>query len=131
MQSPAHDLAKYLAAQGIGIWASDSGWAVSAQVEPASPDTAVTVYDTGGEGLDTDDMDIENATVQVRVRGPNPEEAYQKQVSIRDLLKGSPIQGETSRFDVTEVISGITHIGRDDNNRHLLVQNFRLMRMEA
>ena len=36
--------------------------------EASSPDTTVTLYDTGGEGPDTDELDIERQTIQVRVR---------------------------------------------------------------
>lgn len=131
MNSPAHDIALYLAAQSIGTLPWTSGWAVSVALEPVSPDNAVTVYDTGGQEPDTDELDLKRPTFQVRVRSKSYQDAYDKQVEIRDLLiLQMPISAQDSDFVGIMMTSDVLAIGRDDNNRHILVANYLAIRTE-
>jgi hypothetical protein len=125
-----------IASVGLGTFAGATGWAVSVGTEPASPDTAITAYDTGGAGPDTDQLDIEQPTIQVRVRsgkGANAyADAYAKQRAIlaallnvkRVVLDGYLYVGITPTSDILP-------IGRDDNDRFLLTAKFRVTRQPA
>lgn len=137
MNSAAVDIAKFLATEGVGTLPHTTGWAVSAALEPVSPDDAVTVYDTGGEGPDTDDgdeagvNDLHESTVQVRTRSADYSDAYDKQTEIFALLTSkSVIETETSNLVGVFMTTDVLPIGRDDNNRHLLVANYRIIRTE-
>lgn len=128
MNSPAHDLALALATQGVGVWAGDTGWGINAAVEPTSPDTAITLFDTGGFGLDTDDLSPELPTFQVRVRAGDFPAAYTKQDDIKKLLTQNSIDCETSVFSLIVMTSNIISLGMDQNNRYVLVANYRSWR---
>lgn len=132
MRSTADDLAGYLDANSVGTLAAATGWSISFGMEPASPETAITLYDTGGLEPDTDQLDVLRPSIQVRVRGSDYRAAYAKQVAIRDLLHAMPetvIEG-TLYLAVT-ASSDILSIGRDDNDRFILTANYRVMRSPA
>lgn len=129
MESPANDVARYLAAQGIGTFAGTSDWGVYAHVEPESPNNCITVYDTGGSGPDTDEQDLGQPEFQVRVRCVEYSDGYAKQVAIRDLLiLGGPITMASSTFVLVDMTSDVIPLGRDDSNRFLLTANYRTIR---
>jgi len=124
--SPAHLLALYLAANGQGTFGGSSKWSINVSREPVAPAEAVTLYDTGGDGPDTDELDLLNSTFQVRVRSGNYAEAYAKQEAIRDLLiLPAPIVQGTAEFIGIVMTSDILAIGRDENDRHILTANYR------
>lgn len=130
--SPAHDIAVLLHDAGVGVlpWGG-TGWAVSAHLEPDSPDNAVTVYDTGGLSPDTDELDMMRPSFQIRVRSLSYADAYAKQIQIRDLLiLSDPVQASTSVFVGIQMSSDILFIGRDEKNRHLLTANYQSIRTE-
>jgi hypothetical protein len=133
MRSPAHDIALHIAGAGLGTFGGASGWAISVGTEPASPETTITVYDTGGEGPDTDQLDIERQTIQVRVRSAKESGAYQaaydKQRAIRAVLINlSGVVMDGSRYLGIVMTSEILTIGRDDNDRFLMTANYRVIR---
>src|SRR5690606_27918067 len=145
MNSPAHDVVLYLQIAaapefhpdvefllpgdeismshpgGVGTLGAPSGWSLNAFREPDSPDDAITVYDTGGSGPDTDDQDPEWATMQVRVRSRSYLDAYSKHEEIRDLLsRDAQIVSATSILIGAFMTSDIMSLGRDDNDRFIL-----------
>lgn len=124
MNSPAHDIALFIAGTIGGF-----GQKVFVASEPATPDEVVTVYDYPGAGADTDEMDLQ-PNFQVRVRSPDYQSAYNLQVIIRASLEG-PVAGivaETSIFSIVYCISDIASLGRDGNQRYLLVASYRARR---
>jgi hypothetical protein len=125
MKSPAHDLAIYLAAHGVGTFPGT----ISVHAEPAAPDNVVTLYDTGGLEPDTDQLDLMRPTFQVRVRNMDPAAGYVKQEQIRDLLM---LPGRVVTADSTFVMitpsSDIASLGRDDNDRFLTTLNYSAIR---
>lgn len=128
MNSPAHDIALYLDDMGVGVFGSASGWAIAVGAEPATPDDAITIYDTGGEDPDTDELDVDRTAIQVRVRSASYTGAYAKQDEIKDILiLTQPIAADTSLLRVM-MTSDIMSLGRDDNNRHVLTSNYRTRR---
>jgi hypothetical protein len=99
--------------------------------EPSKPDNVVTLYDSGGEGPDTDDLDPERCAVQVRVRSSSFTEAYDRQRAIRDLLiLPSYLESDQFHYSVVTMTTNITTIGRDDKNRYLLTANYLVVREE-
>jgi len=132
MNSPAIDIAKYLASvdyTGLGGFGGSDRWCVNAVWEPAEPNDVVTVYDSGGTGPDTDELDISVVNFQVRVRCAAYNEGYAIHEIIRDLLiLPAPIVMETSTFVGVTMTSDVIGIGRDDNDRHLLTANYQAIR---
>lgn len=129
--SPAHAVALYLASQGVGTFGGSASWSINVSREPVSPVDAVTLYDTGGPGPDTDDMDVFFNTFQVRVRSANYASAHSKQEQIRGLLLAHPsFLHEDVRYAVN-METDIMHLGRDDNDRHLLTANYRVISQEG
>lgn len=132
MNSIADDVAHYVAGHGtIGAFGGDVSWCVSCGAEAASPADVITVYDTGGGGPDTDELDLESPTFQVRVRAVAFRDGYDKQREIRDaLIFDSPISMATSTVIGIEMTSDIMSIGRDDSGRFIIVANYRAIRKE-
>lgn len=129
MISPADDIAHYLASAGEGTFNGSSGWAIFVGEEQLEPVTAITVYDTGGAGPDTDELDLFQPTFQVRVRHDDYQIGYAKQLSICDrLILPDMIETDTSRFVNVVMTSEIIPIGRDDKGRCLFTANYRTIR---
>lgn len=129
MNSPAHDVALYLQTQGIGTFGGGTAFSIHVGTEPAAPNDVVTLYDTGGPGPDTVEMDLMQPTFQVRTRSASYPAGYDKQEQIRDLLLASGSKTmATSRFVLIVMTSEIAGIGRDDNDRHIMVANYRAIR---
>jgi hypothetical protein len=127
--SPAHDLALYLAEQGLGTFGADVGWSINVSTEPAAPDETITLYDTGGPAPYLVDEDLRRPAVQVRVRSPLPESAYAKMDAVvRELI--APLERVLygSRYVGVYMTSDILSIGRDENNRLRLTANFEAER---
>jgi hypothetical protein len=132
--SPAHLIALFLATRGVGTFAGNVGWSINVAGEPASPPNTVTIYDTGGEGPDTDELDWLRPTLQIRVRAESYAEGYAKQEKIRDLLVlDQPIaithKGKQYEFIGVAMQSDILAIGRDESDRHLLTANYRAIKV--
>lgn len=127
MRSLAHDLAAYLHDQGVGTFPHTTGWAINVAHEPGDPADSITIYDTGGEGPDTDQLDVERPTIQVRVRSDSYPDAYAKHQAIRDMLIFGPLDLEESVVRLVQT-SGPFSLGLDDKNRHLLTANYRARR---
>ena len=119
MTSPAYTIARYLETEGFGEWAND----INVSLEPNEPVECITLYDTGGQDPDSDEQDVFNKTIQIRVRTLNYLETYTKLEQIRDLLINQTIVGINGIWMQGDIL----YIGRDDNDRHLFTTNFRLL----
>ncbi len=131
IRSPAHDIAEYLQdIVGTSIGGSAS-WSLFVGLEPASPDRCITVYDTPGVPAVPDANHYE-PSVQVRVRGVDYRDVYEKAVEIRQWL----IVPRTREIDERRYVGvwpegDISSLGRDENNRHRLVATYRIIREEG
>lgn len=129
MNSPAVDVMNLLSDLGVGIPAGETGWSLWVGDEPPSPDTAITIYDTGGyEPLYS--TYIEHPTVQVRVRG-SPYDyvvAHKKIQGIKELLISSDgvIINDTGYSFWLQ--GDLSFLYNDENSRPVFVCNFRMMR---
>lgn len=132
MNTPAHDLALYVVDQ-LGLkFGGNKPWSVHVGGEPAEPANVITFYDVGGGEPDTDEQDVTQPSIQVRVRSKDYSEAYAKQELIRDILIRpglSPvIIAETSRFTGVMMTSDFLSLGKDENNLNLWTANYRSRR---
>lgn len=133
MRSPAHDIAVYLAAQGVGTLGGSTAWSINISREPNKPDRSVTIYDTGGAEA-FPDIDLFTPSVQIRVRAEATAypTAFDKHEEIRDIL----IQAQNvtlgaandTRYLGFWLEGDIQSIGRDENDRHILTANYRIER---
>lgn len=124
MNSPAHDIALYLQSVGLG----DFGSNLFVGSEPATPDEVTTIYDYPGDTDDTDELD-EQPRFQVRTRG-SYEAAYRQQSAIKEALTlpTTGITAATSVFSLIVSINSIASLGRDGNQRYLMVASYRARR---
>lgn len=126
MNSAAHDIALFIADSGIGIWGTD----LFANSEPATPDGTITVYDYPGGAPDTDELDVRLPNFQVRIRDLSYPVAYAKHEAIFGalILPSNGIITATSRFSLIAMNSDIASLGRDGNQRYILVASYRARR---
>lgn len=132
--SAAFAIGKLLAAQGFGTWAgtSNASWSVNVGEEPDAPNKTITVYDTGGSGPDTDEMDIDDKTVQIRVRATSRSDASEKINAIRAYLATKQNkESEGYRFFAFIVQMDPAEIGKDDKKRFIFTMNYRTLSNEV
>lgn len=129
MSSPALDFAMHLQGLGLGTFAGSITWSINVGTEPPTPDGTITLYDLAGSEPDTDEMSILRPQFQVRVREPGYAAAYAKAEAIRAaLLVPPPIVASGTTYFGVFVSSDLASLGRDDNDRYLIVATYRAMR---
>lgn len=128
MKSPSEEIARYLVTQGYGNQlGGTAGWSVNFSKEPAKPDKTITVYDTGGPEADTEELDIQYPTIQIRVRAKGYGDAFNKMEAIRRHLKTAVPAMESYSVKTIRATSSVASIGPDDSGRDILTCNFQLM----
>lgn len=124
--SAAFNVAQYLDSLDLATFGSD----MFVGSEPPLPAQllTVTLYDTGGETLDTW-AGYDTPTIQIRCRAVSYLDGYNKLRAIRDalILPTEFIFGDWF-YTGFWIISDIAKIGNDDRNRELFTLNLRLMR---
>lgn len=124
--SAAYDVATLLASQGLGVFAAEQGWSINVGSEPDRPDTCLTIYDTGGLGPDTDELD-RRPSFQIRARGKDYRTTWAKLHTARLYLQDAgPVVINATRYASFEASSDIIGLGKDDNDRHLFTLNFQV-----
>lgn len=128
MTSPADDLAGHLVAEGEGTLGGSSEWSINVSREPATPDSTITLYDTGGFQPDPD-CGLEEPTVQVRVRASGYLAAFAKMEDVKNTLIGpdSLTLGDY-KYVGLRGDGDVTSLGYDENDRVILVFNLNMMR---
>jgi len=117
--SPAYEVAQHLQTTALALPA------VFTSREPAEPSECLTVFDTTGIGTDTDEQKVEYPRFQVRLRTRDYAAGMALQQAIRrELIDGVPAGLSAVGFFGINDVSGPFSIGRDDNDRHLIVTNF-------
>lgn len=127
MNSPAVDIAQYLEDNAVGTIGGSSGWSINVSKEPAAPNDTVTIYDTGGFGIDYD-ANIYQPTVQVRVRGTSYISVHAKIEEIELLLISPKSFTKNSRYVGAWQAGGYESLQYDENDRAIIVLNINLMR---
>lgn len=131
MNAPSVDIKDILVSDGVGSFAATSGWAIYISKEPTSPDTCITLYDTGGIEPFYGGY-AENPTVQVRVRGAPDgyQTAYNKIQAIKRLLldgKGFSVNGVG--YDIW-LMGDVVFVEYDSSSRPIFTLNLRITREE-
>lgn len=133
MNAAAVDIKDVLVAAGVGAFAAHSGWGIFIAVEPVAPDTAVTVYDSGGFApqyvMDNSIDPLDHPTVQVRVRGNTYLTAHAKMLEVVAALdhKTHFAQGGTS-YQAVFRMGDPMFLEKDESDRSVWVVNFRVIR---
>ena len=128
--APSIDIKDMLVESGVGAFGATSGWAIYVGEEPPSPDTCITIYDTGGFDPNPKFL-LDFPTIQIRIRGNENGfvDAYNKAQQIKDSLLGRAVEvRNATRYDGIWMTSDITYIGTDDRNRPVFVTNWRIAR---
>lgn len=124
MSTPAYDTALFLGANGYVVGGAND-WCVNVAAEPPAPSNTITLYDLSGGTPDTDQLDLLNVRVQMRIKAIDYLAGYAKAEAIRDLLilvAPQVMNGKT--YVGIELESDIWSLGRNDQNQYLIVANF-------
>lgn len=137
MTTPAYELARYLEAQGVGTFGGTSAasWSINVGVDADTPDTTIVLNDDSGGEPDTDELDIQDHTVTVRVRSGKDATAYLDAYAKAEEIKGlliheAPLVTNTMRFIGIRMLAAIANLGQDDNNRFILSATYQAQRQE-
>lgn len=133
MKSAAHIIALYLQSQGVGAIGDN----IFINGEPATPDNTLTIYDTLSDrpryigGLENTGYRRQKWRVQVRARHRNAQEAHewlqQARVALHLLQRFSPDEGGLIQITYGAwMLSGGLSLGRDADNRSLVVDNWEI-----
>lgn len=130
MTSPAVEFREMMLAANIEA----TPWELYVSREPPSPDTTITCYDTGGISP-LSNLAFDWVTVQVRIRGlaNGYEDTFTKAQEIKDamLAKVDTAVDSGNVYTIFLVVGDIISLGYDEDNRPVLVLNFRLGRRAA
>jgi len=133
MNSAAMDLKDVLVSAGVGTFAASSGWGIYIGFEPDSPDTVVTLYDTGSFEEPNPAYLLDFPTMQIRIRGAKNDYpgAFSKANAVKEALLGLPAQTiNGTRYDGVWMISDVSYIGVE-KERPIFTTNWRIAREPA
>lgn len=126
---PADIVKDILVAAGVGTLAADSGWCIDVGAEADSPDTFITIAESGGEDPNPRWL-LNFPSISVVVRGaPNGYPAmYAKAVDVVNALLGYPSTdfGDTRLVSLRQ-IGGITFLGFDQEKKPRVSTNWSLI----
>lgn len=118
MSSPAYEMAQYLESLGIGVFAGSSGWSISVDRAPVSPDNAITLQDQAGGEPDTDELDIRRPNLLIQVRSDDYRQGYAKQQEIMTaLITPAPFTYNGIYYVGLRALSDVLSLGQDESNR--------------
>jgi len=125
------DIAKYLHAEGIGVF-DETGVTgnIFMALIPSTPDVCIGVYPTGGLTADGR-LNYDRPTVQIWVRGDlDPRTGMDLALSVYNKMQGFHHDTFTAGgywiLNCIGVQSFPQHVGRDENDRHEYSINFQL-----
>ncbi|KKN90089.1 hypothetical protein LCGC14_0232020 [marine sediment metagenome] len=128
--APSKDVVDELVSAGVATYKNTSGWGLWLAREPVTPDTAISVFDAGGDSPNPK-YRLNEPTVQVRIRGAKwgYKAAYTKAQAVVDALLGIGKKTINSTVYVgIWQLGDIIFIGFDDNNRPVFTTNWRVVR---
>lgn len=128
------DLKDVLETASIGTFAATSGWGIYISKEPDTPDTTITLYPYGSPVEPNPKFLIDYLNVQARIRGDvqGYAAAQTKAQAVKDALLGLTAQTvNTSKYIGVWMNTDIFLLRYDDNDRPILVINFRVIREPA
>lgn len=129
--SPAEVLKDILVAAGVGVFAAPTGWGIYVSLLPDTPNTAITVNDTGGsEPSPKWLLDFPSCQVMLRGNAGGYQALYQKAEAVKNALLGYPSSDWAAagfRLVSVRMMGGIASLGYDDNKRPVIVTNWTLI----
>lgn len=129
MNSPAYDIRNYI----IGVVGSLVDWPVYVSETPANSINSITCYDTSGADQIRlmDDDDIYQPYITVQVVSPSYPDAYIKCDEIsKGIKRVSEFEVSDSRYCGVLQVGDWSHIGKDENDKHMLNLTIRIYRKE-
>jgi len=126
------DIKDVLVTDGVGTFGATSGWAIFIGFEPESPNTTITLYDTGGKEP-VPNLLLDFPTIQTRIRGEvgEYEQTYQKALEVRESLLGLPTKTiNGTLYDGVWANSDIIYLNTN-KGRPIFVINWRIAREPA
>lgn len=130
MTIPSEDIGILLEAQGVGTINAVSGWGIFYSIEPTSPETTITIFDTVGRASNPKFL-LDHPSIQIRVRGPKQDYrlGYEKAQQIKDELLGIPSQVINGmEYIGIWMRSDIHHLDYDDEKRPRFVATYAITR---
>lgn len=137
MNPVSRDIKDLLVAQSLGGDGGTDDWAIYRSQEPTTPNKCITIYDTGGPApgyfYDVDVAETQYPTFQIRVRAENYTVAYAKIEAIKNYLNSVTgwFVDTTIEYGRPFQTSDILSLGKDENQRSLLVVNFKIIRQDV
>lgn len=129
----ADDVAYFLALHAIGIVATD----LFAGRMPDQPDVCMVIAETGGRDplmvMGSDTINVERPGFQVHIRDTSYAAGEARAYAVFALLEGiteAPLVSGTpsgATYKLIHASQSPHHIGLDDQQRHLWVQNFSVL----
>jgi len=118
--NPASDIRTQLIADGVTTPIFTGG-------EPKSPNEVITIYNTSEEPPSPKFL-LDFPGLQVRCRSTSYDAAYAILLGVFDILVGRPpFVVSTTRYTGVMATTNILEIGRDENDRRILVFNLKLI----
>lgn len=145
MNAASEDVKDRLVAGGLGVFASqtDGTFGIFIGHEPTTPDTTITIYDTGapfpGYYLDRAHPPTDFSTFQIRVRDQQYLDSHKKIKDVDDFLSqiasfnvpGVDVGELNVRYSSILKTSGPLFLEKDNNDRFIWVANFQVFREET
>ena len=136
MNPVTEDIKDVLVGSGLGEFAANKKgiWGIFIAEEPSTPDSTITLYDTGGRLMPYHNRVADEApNFQVRIRANSYLEANKKMNQVIeefDRIGRFLSTDELTRYE-NVLRDGISiPMGKDENERHLRVQNFKAFRRD-
>lgn len=132
--SPAEEVARFLADSGIGTLAGAASWGITFSRMPDKPDDSICCIDNAGGPVVVYDEEIREPAIEIRVRGRDATDVFDKAQEIFALLcepGGLPSPARTmgdSLYLGFWIDSDFIDLGRDENERARLSANYRCNR---
>lgn len=129
MTAPSTGIKDLLVAAALGTFNTppSGSFPIFISKLPAEPDSAIAIFDTGGQDPDPKWL-LNYPQVVVMVRAPKYPDCYTKMRNICSKLVGLPSQTiNLDRWVSLTQMGDIVNAGRDEQDRHLLTATFRLI----
>jgi len=129
--SLAVDIKDRLVTDGIGTFAATSGWGIYISREPTTPDTSITIYETGSVTEPSPKFKLDFNTFQIRVRGARNgyAAAEAKTAAIKAALLGlGGVTLNSTKYVGIWMVTDILFLKYDEGERPIFVTNWRVAR---
>lgn len=99
--------------------------------EPDTPNTVITIYDTGGDAPNPKWL-LDFPTIQIRSRSKQYQTAYSNLINCRDIILGiDKLVVSTTTYVGFQQSTGVLGLGKDEKDRYMLSINFNVTREPA